>query len=44
MEFDEKVQEVQKAFTAERIKRFAIASPKLLKQSDYVKSLYMRML
>ena len=44
MEFDEKVQEVQKAFTAERIKRFAIASPELLKQSDYVKSLYMRML
>ena len=44
MEFDEKVQEVQKAFTAERIKRFAIASPELLKQSDYVKSLYIRML
>lgn len=44
MEFDEKVQKVQKVFTAERIKRFAIASPELLKQSDYVKSLYMRML
>lgn len=44
MEFDEKVQEVQKTFTTERIKRFAIASPELLKQSDYVKSLYMRML
>lgn len=41
MEFDEKV---QKVFTAERIKRFAIASPELLKQSDYVKSLYIRML
>lgn len=44
MEFDEKVQEVQKAFNEERIKRFAIVSPELLKQSDYVKSLYMRML
>ena len=44
MEFDEKVQEVQKAFNEESIKRFAIASPELLKQSDYVKSLYMRML
>ena len=44
MEFDEKIQKVQKVFTAERIKRFAIASPELLKQSDYVKSLYMRML
>lgn len=44
MEFDEKVQEMQQAFAEERIKRFAIVSPELLKQSDYVKSLYIRML
>lgn len=44
MEFDEQVQKVQRAFTVERIKRFAIASPELLKQSDYVRSLYIRML
>ena len=44
MEFDEKVQEVQKAFNEERIKRFAIVSPELLAQSDYIRSLYIRML
>ena len=44
MEFDEKVQEVQEAFNEERIKRFAIVSPELLAQSEYVRSLYIRML
>lgn len=44
MNFDDKMQEIQKAFTEERVKKFAIMSPALMEQPDYIRSLYLRML
>lgn len=44
MNFDDKMQEIQKTFTEERVKKFAIVSPALMEQPDYIRSLYLRML